>query len=278
MRIDGHIHGGFALQSREEIVQGSRKLMADLNSAGIGGAIILSDAPFRAEGVTVEKRMQATLDFCSGSETLFPFYWINPLDEDALAQVDRAVELGYDGFKMICVNYYPGCKESMDVLQRISEKNKPVLFHSGILWNDGPSANYNRPGNFEALLEIPKLRFALAHISWPWCDECIAVYGKFIQATRSRSDACEMFIDVTPGTPRAYRDEVYKHLLCTGYDIKNNIFFGTDSGAANYNVEGSKGWQEYDDSLYEKYLDCDVEDFKQHVYYNNVMRFMGKEL
>ena len=277
MRIDAHIHGGFMDMSREEIRAGSGTLVEKLSQAGLDGAVILSAAPFRADGNEPEKRMIDTLDFCSGHERLYPFYWINPLDSDAISQVDRAVELGYDGFKMICVNYYPGCRESMEVLQRISEKNKPVLFHSGILWNDGPSANYNRPGNFEALLEIPRLRFALAHISWPWCDECIAVYGKFIQATRSRSDACEMFIDVTPGTPRVYRDEVYRHLLCTGYDIKNNIFFGTDSGTANYNVENSISWQEYDDALYAKYLEGDVEEFKENVYSRNIMRFMGKE-
>lgn len=278
MRIDCHIHGGFINQSPEEIKAGGHKLMADLKSAGMDGAIILSAAPYRADGNEPEKRMRDTLDFCAGHDTLFPFYWVNPTDEDALAQVDRAVELGYDGFKMICTHYEVGCRESMDVLQRIAQKDKPVLFHSGILWNDGPSANYNRPGNFEALLEIPRLRFALAHISWPWCDECIAVYGKFKVATMNRSDACEMFIDVTPGTPKVYREEVYRHLLCTGYDIENNLIFGTDSGTGNYNIEGSRAWQQLDDSLYRKYYEGDAEALIEKTYYNNVMRFMGKKL
>ena len=39
----------------------------------------------------------------------------------------------------------------------------------------------------EAGFDIPGLRFCCAHISWPWCEECVAVYGKFLNAL-TRSD------------------------------------------------------------------------------------------
>lgn len=77
-----------------------------------------------------------------------------------------------------------------------------------------PSSQYNRPSEFEPLLEINGLKFSLAHISWPWCDELIAVYGKFLNAYAGNPDhSVEMFIDITPGTPPIYRQEVLTKLL-----------------------------------------------------------------
>ena len=220
--------------------------------------------------------MEDCLSLCRGHETLYPFFWIDPLEADALDQVDLAIEKGFIGFKMICSHYNVGCTPSMAVLERVAARGKPVIFHSGICWDGVNSANNHRPGNFEALIDIPRLRFVLAHVGWPWCDECIAVYGKFNNASRLRPDtAAEMFIDVTPGTPRIYREEVFRHLLGSDYELRYNLIFGTDCMAAQYNTAWSKEWQERDNALYEKFVPEDVEDFKEHVYGKNMMRFMG---
>lgn len=277
MKIDCHVHTGLdnSYAGAERIDVGA--FLHDLKTACMDGAVILSADPLHITNMNAEERMQDALNFCSANDNLFPFYWVNPLDEDALAQIDRAVTLGFDGFKMICSNYDPGCRESMDVLERIAQYDKPVLFHSGILWDGRPSANYNRPGNFEALLDIPKLRFCLAHISWPWYDECIAVYGKFNNAYASRpGTSCEMFIDVTPGTPKNYREDVWKHLFGNGYELKYNLMFGTDCNTTKYNINWCRDWMSLDDELYAKYVEGDVADFKEHVYCKNILRFMGK--
>ena len=276
MRIDSHIHTGLD----EAYVPGMAKsgdLLGALKLAGMDGAVILSPDPNRCTHMTPEERMKDTLEFCKGTDTLFPFYWIDPLEEGAAEQVDLAVKAGFDGFKIICSHFYPGCQQSMDLLEKISAAGKPVLFHSGILWDGNNSANYNRPGNFEALIEIPKLRFALAHMSWPWCDECFAVYGKFQNAYQRRPEvSCEMFVDVTPGTPRAYREEVFRHMFGTEYEFRYNVMFGTDSFTGGYNVSWSREWQKRDDAIYEQFVQEDMEDFLEHVYYKNVMRFLGK--
>jgi predicted TIM-barrel fold metal-dependent hydrolase len=81
---------------------------------------------------------------------------------------------------------------------------------------------------FEPLLEIPNLRFALAHVSWPWCDENLAVYGFWNSRKHHGTTSAEMFIDTTPGTPRIYRREVFNKIFTIGYDIENNLIFGTD--------------------------------------------------
>ena len=272
MRLDCHIHSRVG-QTHQPGETSSNALLEQMQQAGIDGGIIISPNP---KFLTTEVRMQDTIAFCS-HEWLFPFYWIDPLAEDASAQVEQAVKAGFDGFKMSCSKYYPGDQRALDVLEKIANADKPVLFHSGILWDGMESAKYNRPGNFEALIEIPKLRFCLAHMSWPWCDECFAVYGKFNNAYARRPDmSCEMFIDVTPGTPRPYREEALRHMIWTEYEYRYNVMFGTDCSANEYNVSWAKEWQERDDAIYEKIVEKDAEDFKEHVYCKNVLRFLGK--
>ena len=58
----------------------------------------------------------------------------------------------------------------MKVYNEIAKHEKPVLFHSGILW-DGLNSSSTTSPRFEALLEVNGLKFALAHVSWPWHDE-----------------------------------------------------------------------------------------------------------
>jgi len=275
MRIDSHIHSHFSLHN-EPVQENSKKFMEDLKRAGMDGAVILSPDPESPNRLSPEDRMQNTINFCKEYDTLYPLYWINPLESDALSQVDEAIKKGFYGFKMICSNYSVDCKESMDVLEKIASRQKPVLFHSGICWDGVNSANHHRPGNFEAMLEIPKLKFALAHMSWPWCDECFAVFGKIANAYLMKPETCcEMYIDVTPGTPRGFREEVFRHMFSTEYEYRYNLMFGTDSSAESYNVSWSNEWQERDNAIYEKYVDENLHDFKEHVYGKNVLRFLG---
>jgi hypothetical protein len=104
-----------------------------------------------------------------------------------------------------------------------------MLFHSGILYDGRDTSRYNRPAEFECLLDVPGLRFAMAHISWPWCDEMIALYGKFQAAHGSRADVPELFIDTTPGTPAIYRRDALTKVFTVGFDVKHNVLFGSDS-------------------------------------------------
>ena len=278
MRIDAHIHSGLYRSYTGATEEMTEKLVKDLNTAGFGGAVLLSADPLKFTDWSPEKRIEDVKKACGGRENFYPFYWINPLESDAVDQVKLAVDSGIAGFKMICSNYYPGCRESMDVLAKAAELDKPVLFHSGDPWDGRFSGDYNRPGNFEALIDIPKLRFALAHVSWVWYDECIAVYGKFNNAYGEMPETCpEMFVDLTPGTPRPWRDEVFKRLFWSEYEFKYNLMFGTDSMAEKYNISWAKEWQERDDSIWPKYMPAEeVEDFLDHVYYKNILRFMHK--
>ncbi len=271
MILDGHIHIFEKTEDREEFIQ-------RLELAGIDGGIILSLPPasFHKPGDTgpAAERLENLFSWREAGNNLFPFFWIDPLEEDALDQVRMAVERGVMGFKVICDRYYPGDARALPVFKKIAENQRPILFHSGILWDGKPSSMYNRPAGFEVLLELEGLRFALAHIGWPWCDEMIAVYGKFLHAQARQADVTvEMFIDLTPGTPPIYRNEALTKLLTVGYDISRNLFFGSDCTTNDYNVEKAREWIARDKGIYR---DLEItEDVVANIFSGNLKRFLG---
>ena len=233
MIIDCHVHTNPAPQSKEE-------LLKQLDIAGIDRMVLLSYHPasfYRKSDIegdifgrpmTPADALAQVMEWAAFSKRVIPFFWIDPLEEDAFDQVDKAVAAGIAGFKVISNRRFPGDEKPMQVWERIALANKPILFHSGILYGNGPWSQFNRPVGFEPLLEIPKLRFALAHVSWPWCDENLAVYGYWLSRKSHGTTSAEMFIDTTPGTPRIYRREVFSKIYGIGYDIENNLIFGTD--------------------------------------------------
>jgi predicted TIM-barrel fold metal-dependent hydrolase len=87
------------------------------------------------------------------------------------------------------------------------------------------------------MMKFAGLRFALAHCSWPWTDECIAVSGKFTamagagEVTQGR----QMYVDMTPGTPKSYRADVFKRMFSLpNYHFEEQIMFGTDAVLSDY--------------------------------------------
>ena len=234
MIIDCHVHTNPAPQSKEELIK-------QLDIAGIEKIVLLSYHPASfcreeminnvifGKPVSPDKALAQVMEWAAFSDRIIPFFWIDPMEEDAFDEVDRAVAAGVAGFKVISNRFFPGDKKPMQVWERIAKADKPVLFHSGILYGSGPWSQFNRPVGFEPLFDIPGLRFALAHVSWPWCDECLAVYGYWQNRKEHGTSSAEMFIDTTPGTPQIYRREVFGKIYGIGYDIENNIIFGTDS-------------------------------------------------
>ncbi len=268
--IDAHTHLGFENQNKDV-----KKCM---NAAGVSGACVFSPPPPEYNdtiGKDFDMRLSEVLSFTSRyKDILFPILWIHPYEENIFQKIDIAAKSGIDGFKIICSDFYIYEDEAVKVLEHVASVGKPVFFHSGILWDGKNSSKYNRPANWEALIGIKGLKFSMGHCSWPWIDECIAVYGKFLNASE-QSEGSEMFLDITPGTPPIYRRDLFVKLFTIGYDIENNIFFGTDANAEAYNSDGA-----YECLCTEKKLLNELhirQDVRENLYYNNIMRFLGKQ-
>lgn len=263
--FDLHIH-------RDEDNDKPAKFISQLEEAGVYGAAVFSRRPALG-GASSEERLRDILAFCKDYPgRLFPVLWIHPREDGASDLAKDAAARGIAGFKMICTDYFVSEPMCLELLRTIAGFGKPVCFHSGILWDKNVSAQYNRPINWECLLTVPNLRFSLAHCSWPWYDECIALYGKFQNAYDARPGAAEMFFDLTPGTPVPYRRDLLTKLHTVGYDVAHNIMFGTDC-RTNYRAQWSKQWQDIDNAIYD---DLKLgKDTRQKIYQDNFLRFFG---
>jgi len=274
MILDGHIHITHAEEGRDVLVELMRK-------AGVDGGALISLPPkcdqHRPHPIAAGERLDNLMWWCEAGENLYPLFRIDPMEHDAVEQVAIADERGVAGFKVLCGSYYPGDERPMKVFRAIAATDKPLLLHSGILWDGKPSSKYNRPAEFEALLDVPEIRFALAHISWPWCDELVAVYGKFLNAVAyNQAVTAEMFVDTTPGTPPIYRKEALTRLLTTGYDVSRNAFFGSDSTATDYGWSWTKEWIERDTAILRE-LEIPAETIKG-IFSENLKRFLEPAL
>ena len=265
--IDGHIH--MMDKADREVLEGR------IQDAGLKRGVVFSLPPRTFSSRyrdSFQHRLEALLELTGGGRGLIPFFWIDPLEKDALQQVDEAVASGIKGFKIMCIDDYPYNPEALKAYKRIALHGKPILFHSGILWNDKNSSSFNRPACFECMLAVEGIRFALAHISWPWVDECLAVFGKFMQ-TRNMGLDQKMYIDLTPGTPEIYRREALTKLFTIGYDVEDRVFWGTDNTANDYNVDWCRRWQGIDRQIFSelKIAKEQIDKIENH----NLLRFIG---
>ena len=269
MILDGHVH----------INPGTPEpstLKRSMDAANVAGGVLLSLRPASFLGSMETPTPKARLDnlfaWAEAGERCYPFFWIDPTEADAESQVEMALDRGVVGFKVICDHFMPGDSRAMRTYRVIADAGKPILFHSGILFDTKPSSQYSRPVNFEALMDVSGLRFALAHISWPWVDECLAVYGKYRSARHRKPDLdVEMFIDTTPGTPPIYREDALTKLMA--YNAETNVFFGSDNRVNDYRSEYAAEWAQRDAEILGK---LDVEpDVINAIFSENLKRFLG---
>jgi predicted TIM-barrel fold metal-dependent hydrolase len=264
---DLHVHSQMNCPTTPE------QFLARLEEAGLYGAGVFSPGPQKG-GAKGKDRLDTVLRFCKDyPNRLFPVFFIGPHEDGAIEYAKEAIERGIAAFKIICGDHYVYDDETMALLHVIAKGGKSVCFHTGILWNGTPSGDFNRPCNWEHMLHIPGLKFSAGHCSWPWIDECIALYGKIQNAHNNRSDLCEMFLDLTPGTPVIYRRELLTKLFTVGYDVGPNILFGTDCGTYDYSVEWARKWQDIDNGIYAE-LGVDMKT-RNAIYSDNILRFFG---
>lgn len=213
---DGHVHLSVGFYDYASLKQKWKEQHID-------GGLFISEPP----GENWKKRIEKVLMWKEEIGSSYAFLWINPLEKDIRKQMEYAAERGIDGFKAICENYNPMQEEAMNAWLLAATMEKPVLFHTGILIGMGNS-QYCRPLYYEGLFRIPNLRFCIAHISWPWIEECIGLCAKWRNCQRLGKTTAELYVDTTPGTPLYSRKAALGNLWFSDFDMGKNIFFGTD--------------------------------------------------
>jgi len=198
---------------------------------------------FAPYGETPEKMREAT-DYMARIQSEAPdrilgFCWIEPRHEGAADELERAIsDKKLVGCKMIPHHWYPYDEMVFPVYEKAQELRIPIIFHSGILWGFEDSSRFCRPCFYEAMIHFPKVKFALAHISWPWTDECLATAGRFRAAARYDISKMQMYVDVTPGAPAFYREEALDKAL--KYIGPDRLIWGSDAHATTVGKFGKE--------------------------------------
>ncbi|HUU42432.1 MAG TPA: amidohydrolase family protein [Planctomycetota bacterium] len=296
MRSDCHIHVR-GDETGEGILRAMDRALLDL-------VCIISWPPASSDPDPLEKRRPGDVErmvetgrmIAGDPERIRGFYWVDPLTDDAPDQVTRAIdEHRYAGVKMIPDHWHPYDERVFPTYERIQELGVPILFHTGILWGNGDSSRFCRPADFEIIQEFPKVRFMLAHIGWPWTDECIAVADRFKTMARKAAGGdpelnrdlafrdrllhdpryevdvtCR--IDLTPGTPPVYRSEALRRCYeVLGADM---LLFGTDALGAD-DLTSVRTHQERDERIFRDELgltDAEID----RILGTNVLRMFEK--
>ena len=176
---------------------------------------------------------------CSGvPERLFGFCVLNPVPQLAGGSFKKAVdlmieevrrcyhELGLRGVKMIPTHWYPNDPQIVPLYQEIAKLGMYVVFHAGIFM-DGQQGSFCRPTYFEGIRQVPELKVQLAHLGWPWVDECIAVLNMESNIHGSDPANWQFKADLSFGPPDDWQlsswqraiDSLPPTMFCYGSDM-----------------------------------------------------------
>lgn len=210
MQVDAHLH----CTGRET----ADDVLRTLDDAGTDIGVLI--APFLSDGYSLHdpaSLVQANDHLArlvkGHRDRLVGLAVIDPRQPDAPAAIERAVEAGLAGLKMVPSGWYPHDDAVQPAFAAAARLKLPMLFHAGI-FIDGRSGRFCRPVFFEALRSHPGVRVTLAHLGWPWTDESIAV-GLIDLLHGVPADDCVFRFDLSFGAPPPYRLPMLQHALAT---------------------------------------------------------------
>jgi uncharacterized protein len=162
----------------------------------------------------IRKHNDYIASYCAQSpERLLAFCVLNPNPSLAGGDLDAAValmveearrcyhELGIRGVKLVPDNWSVRDRRVLPLFQELAQLGMYAAFHSGIFL-DERSSEFCRPASYEGLHLIPGFHGHIAHLSWPWVDECIATLAmETFHATQQPKDHWQLKADLSFGCP-----------------------------------------------------------------------------
>jgi predicted TIM-barrel fold metal-dependent hydrolase len=160
-------------------------------------------------------------------ETLIPFASVDPWrGRSAVNQAKRLVEEhGVRGFKFhpSLQGFEPNDRMAYPLYQAIEELGVPALFHTGqtgigagMPGGGGIRLRYSNPMLVDDVaVDFPELRIILAHPSFPWQDEALAV------ATHKPY----VYIDLSGWSPKYFPPQLVRYANTL---LKDKVLFGSD--------------------------------------------------
>jgi len=155
-------------------------------------------------------------------ERLIGVAGIDPTDlNEALEEMHQA-ESEF-GMKAITVSpaaqdFHPADSRAMQVFTEAARMRKPVFLHQGIHFSAASKMQFARPSLLdEVARELPQLKMVIAHMGYPWIEECIVLLGKHPN----------VFADISSLLHRPW--QAYNALLSAyQYGVMDKLLFGSD--------------------------------------------------
>jgi predicted TIM-barrel fold metal-dependent hydrolase len=206
----------------------TKALLKQMDSSGIARMLIVSDTERVSLGKTRQNLLATKRIFDAAPDRLSGLAWVNPTIPGMAGLAEEALgDLGFAGLTIIPDHWYAYDERLEPFWERMNALKARILFHTGILYLYDDGSRFCRPLWLEKLVHYPNIRFAMAHISWPWCEECLAVMGRFGAAAGENKTPRQCYIDLTPGTPRHVRKQAVANAI--DFAGADRILWGSDS-------------------------------------------------
>jgi len=217
--VDCHIH------ARGEA--DTEAVLKQMDANGVDRILVCSE-PERVSLVKTRQNLLRTKRLFDGAvERIGGLAWVAPTIPGIKGLAEEALcDMGYVGIKIIPDHWYAHEERLEPFWEKMDGLRASILFHTGILYGNDDCSRFCRPLYLEKLVHYPHVRFAMAHISWPWCEECLAVMGRMRAAVRDDVDRWQSYVDLTPGTPRHIRKQAVANAI--DFCGPERIMFGTD--------------------------------------------------
>ncbi|MCH2161754.1 MAG: amidohydrolase family protein [Phycisphaerales bacterium] len=115
------------------------------------------------------------------SVPLYGIAGIDPMDPDALEELDRALEMGLVGVT-VCPSdqgFHPTHSAAMRLWEKCESLSLPVLVARPGPLGSGAVLEFDRPLNWDEVARShPNLSIVLSGIGYPWVDESLVLLGK----------------------------------------------------------------------------------------------------
>ncbi len=160
------------------------------------------------------------------SDVLIPFVMVDPWRDDAgVGEAKRLIEAGARGFKFHppSQGFYANDQRMYPLYEVIAAAKLPALFHTGqTAVGQGAGAGggirlkYGNPIYLDDVaVDFPDMPIIMAHPSFPWQDEALAI----------ALHKAQVFIDLSGWSPKYFPPQLvqYSNTL-----LKNKVLFGSD--------------------------------------------------
>jgi uncharacterized protein len=184
----------------------------------------------RAGAVSNDEMLEAAE---RNSDVLIPFVMVDPWRDHAGAdEADRLIKAGARGFKFHppSQGFYANDQRMYELYEVIAAAKLPALFHTGQTavgqgapgGGGGIRLKYGNPIYLDDVaVDFPDMPIIMAHPSFPWQDEALAI------ATHK----AQVYIDLSGWSPKYFPPQLvhYSNTL-----LKNKVLFGSDHPMITY--------------------------------------------